>query len=198
MPAKILEAHKVVGGAEGGPRNFFLSWTPTVRGPDKRGPERCANTFLVKMEPIQHDRLGRRLTVVASSPQQQQAGVRTVSWGDFDCTDFVALVTSEYALANGARSAAATGDFAQALAAVEKNGNSLALWTAIIEPCEWRVFSIAGRVLGELPLRHPLVPDPKVEIIATSPPDRLGRHVNEAISQLLGHDPVQCPHCTPP
>jgi hypothetical protein len=190
MPAKILESNKVAGGADAGPRNIFLSWVPTVHGADRKGPKRCADAFLAKLKPVPRDSLGRKLTVVASQPEQQQAGTRTVGWGDFDCTDFVALVTSEYAAAS---------DFAQAVAAMDCNGKSLALWTAIIEACPWRLFSVGGeRVLGELPLRHPLLPDPKDEVIATAPPIRLDRHMGSVVGQLLGHDPGQCPHCAPP
>ncbi|HEV7914549.1 MAG TPA: hypothetical protein VGP22_12350 [Albitalea sp.] len=203
MPAKILENNKVFGGAQhAGPRNFYLSWVPTVRGADRKGPPRCADVFAVKLEAIASDRSGRPIgIVVASSSGQQQAGTTVVGWGDVDWTDFVALITSEYAIANKNDPAAGrSGDFAEALALLEQAGadeQARALWAAVIEECEWRSFRVANRVLGEMQVCHALSASDNAEIIATSPVKTLERHVASAIGQLLAHDPQHCPHCPP-
>ena len=46
MPAAILQANKVIGGAEqAGPRNFYVSWVPSGLGGDKAAPAKCASLF---------------------------------------------------------------------------------------------------------------------------------------------------------
>ncbi|HUG22825.1 hypothetical protein [Piscinibacter sp.] len=195
MPAKILQNRKVEGGAQhAGPRNFYISWVQAAPGGDKHGPPACAGLFRLKLSALQEDFRKRPIhSVVASAPGQQQAGALVVSGGDSDWTDFVALLTASYALANTDGS----GELAQVLKLIEQAGdgaaNARAVWAAEIEPCFARNFRIAGHKLGQLHFCHWLTKDK--ELIATTPPKARERDVYEAVARLLEHEPVGCGLC---
>jgi len=196
MPAKILQNHKVEGGAQhAGPRNFYVSWVPAAKGGDRHGPPNCAGAFTDQLGALQEDFRSRPIrSVVASGAGQQQAGALVVSGGDSDWTDFIALLTASYARAN----ADGSGELAQVLKLIDAAGvgaaNARAVWAAEIEPCFARNFRIAGYKLGELHFCHWLTADK--ELIATTPPAARVRDVHEAVAKLLAHAPVGCGLCT--
>lgn len=192
MPAAILQANKVIGGAEqAGPRNFYVSWVPSGLGGDKAAPAKCASLFAEQLGAYVDDMRGRPIKqVVASGAGQQQAGTLVVAGGDSDWTDFVALVSSAYAKANIPPS----GEFAQVLRLLDEahGASERAAWTAVIEPCLWRHFTLGGYKLGQVDFCHFLTEDKE---IATNPAASRVRDVAKAVERLLEHDPATCPHC---
>jgi hypothetical protein len=196
MPAKILDNGKVQGGAEGtGPRNFYVSWVQAAKGGDRAGPPNCAGAFTQQLTSLKRDFRNRPISrVVASGAAQQQAGSRpVVVGGDSDWTDFIALLTASYSKANDDPG----GELAQVLAmldqAGEKHGRGCAIWTAEIERCFGRFFTIAGHQLGERGLCHWLTEDRKP--LASTPAVARTRDVNEACEKVLDHDPATCHSC---
>lgn len=193
MPASILQSNKVIGGAaQAGPRNFYVSWVPAGEGGDKSAPAKCASVFEEQLKAQQDDLHGRPIRqVVASGAGQQQAGALVVAGGDSDWTDFVALVSSAYAIANKPP----TGEFAQVLRLIDEAGGQAserAAWTAVIEPCLWKNFTLGGYKLGQVDFCHRLTEDKE---IASSPATSRVRDVARAVERLLDHDPATCPHC---
>ncbi len=195
MPATVLRE----GKARDAPRVFYLSWVPTEKGADKTGPRHCASALKAQLEPIGIDQDGREVKqVIDSAPGEQQAGVRLTIGGDSEMTDFVALMTAEYAIVNkAAPDAGGTGELALALKEVLQAGeqdSDLAIWTAVIDAtskAQRSVWTIAGRRFGEVRCCHTLTPD---NALRTSPAKQLEKDVSAVVDHLLGF--VTCPLCT--
>jgi len=188
MAPTILRTGRVLGGTAAGPRNFMVSWVPEASGSAAR---RCCEKLTEKLKAVRFDECGRPIKTVASTQAvDRRAGERLVAVGDSDCTDFVALVNSPYAIANSGDPDPAKpdpggpiGDFSLAVDLIERAGEAgapaLGVWAAVIEDCDWRRLWVAGRELGAVqrlrllrndgppkqpPPPHPLPPELRREL----------------------------------
>ena len=216
---KILGQNKVEGGAEG-PRWFLISWTGDEAGSSRR----CSTNLQERLSSRARDSHKRPIGGVqiglteGGQSADQRAGTEVVAGGNASWTDFVAIVTSRYALANRGdptdpQTTDPVGDFARAIAQVEAAdaGDTLRLWAAVVERGGWRGHRVAGRDLGDVELLRVLLNDPlaaatplrpetladraarikreKLEIIVTTPHDTFDRHLGAALDQLLDPPP---------
>lgn len=181
-------------------RVFYLSWVPTERGADKAGPRNTASALLARLRAVDWDQQGRTVKqVIDSAPGEQVAGARLTIGGDSDLTDFVALMTAEYASVNKvAPAGGGTGELAQAMQEVIDAGEAeseLAIWTAVIDATsegQRSLWTIAGRRFGEVRCCHALTSKPSLR---TSPSKALEKDVSDAVDHLLGVS--TCPLCAP-
>jgi hypothetical protein len=218
---KILGQNKVEGGAEG-TRWFLISWTSDDAGSSRR----CSTHLQERLSSRARDSRKRPIGGVQISLTEggqsadQRAGTELVAGGNASWTDFVAIVTSRYALANRGNprdpeNTDPVGDFARAIAQVDaaEASDTLRLWAAVVERGGWREHRVAGRDLGEVELLRVLLNDPlaagtplkaetladraarikreKLEIIVTTPPDTFDRHLGAALDQLLDPPPLR-------
>jgi hypothetical protein len=200
MPASVIQNNKARDAA----RVFYVSWAPTERGADKAGPRNCASALKAQLEPVGMDQAGRTISkVIDSAPGALTAGVKLTAGvplttgGDAELTDFVALMTAEYATLNKASpDDGGTGELAFALKELQQAGEAagpLAIWTAAIDASskgQRANWTIAGRRFGEIDGCHALTTD---NALRTSPAKALEKDVSAVVDHLLGFS--TCPLC---
>lgn len=193
MAASILQSNKVIGGAEqAGPRSFYVSWVEASKSGDQKAPVKCSDLFKEQLQALAEDGMGRPIEqVVASAPGQQVAGTPVVAGGDCDWTDFVALVSSQYAISNKLPD----GEFAQVLRLLDEAGeegaSERAAWWTLIEPSHWELFRIGGYKLDQVVCCHPLN---EAKSIDSTSAGRV-RDISRAVGTMVTHDPATCPCC---
>jgi hypothetical protein len=223
---------KIGGFVEGGmknagPRNVYVSWVITERGPIK--PTRCVEVLMAKLR-VLTDRNRRPFGQVRdSTPGRNRAGDVTptprgvpaaeaesiVPGHDALWTDFIAVVTSEYALANRGRPhEPGAGEFAQALDTLDAARDPAArvLWVAVVENLPWRNLMIAGQCLGDIEMCHiltngtfvqaksgngkPTEQDCLAAEIISLDEANIDQHLGAAVLQLVDHPrPGGCTSC---
>jgi hypothetical protein len=234
----------VEGGMKNaGPRNVYLSWVTRQRGAIDAA--RCVEVLATKLEvlvdqsrrpfgKVRDSNPGRNpaggvtptpdpapaaaAAAAAAPPAAPAADGETVVPGrDALWTDFIAVMTSEYAIANRAGPGEpGAGEFAQALAtlAEARDPTARALWLAVVENVPWRNLVIARRLLGDLKECHvlkngqavqarPGMGDPDendllaAEILSLDDA-QIDRHLGAAASQLVHHPWRGCGHDVAP
>ena len=165
---KILGQNKVEGGAEG-TRWFLISWTIDDAGSSRRCSTNLQERLSSRVRDLQKRPIGGVRISLTEGGQNadHRAGTELVAGGNASWTDFVAIVTSRYALANRGdpqdpENTAPVGDFARAIAQVDAAdaGDTLRLWAAVVERGDWRGHYVAGRELGDVDLLRVLLNDP--------------------------------------
>jgi hypothetical protein len=184
MPASVIQNNKARDA-----RLFYLSWVPTETGADKTGPRKCAEALKAQLGPI------GGIKVIDSAPGARAAGTQLTFGGDGEFTDFVALLTAEYAMQNkSAPETGGTGEFAVALNEVLQAGGfggPLMIWTAAIDAsssAQRANWMIAGQRFGDIDCCHALTPDNSLRTGGT-----LAKDVSKAVDHLMGYS--TCPQC---
>ncbi len=191
MPASLIRNHKARDA-----RLFYLSWVPTETGVDKMGPRRCAEELKKILGPMGTDQLGAKVRLIDSAPGARTAGTQLTIVGDTELTDFVALLTAEYAMLNhDAPEKGGTGEFAFVLKEVLQAGGfggPLMIWTAAIDAssgAQRANWTIAGQRFGDIDCCHALTPDNTLR----TGDKTLAKDVSKAVDHLMGF--VTCPRC---
>jgi hypothetical protein len=191
MPASVIQNNKARDA-----RLFYLSWVPTETGADKTGPRKCAEALKTQLGPMGTDQLGSRVKVIDSAPGARTAGTPLTIGGDAELTDFVALLTAEYAMLNqAAPKDGGTGEFAFVLKEVVQAGGfggPLMIWTAAIDAsstAQRANWTIAGQRFGDIDCCHALTPDNTLR----TGDKTLAKDVSRAVDHLMGFS--TCPQC---